>query len=576
MAYVSLLTLPCNKSLFSKIRRNNNAYVDKTMFIELLEKYQIDYPFIIRPRRFGKTLFVNTLADYYDKSKADQFDELFSGTYIHDHKTPSQGKYRVLRFNFSGLIKSPNLMVNFTKTVLNGIKDFLRTYPYEGIPLNYYQDRTDDPASIFRDFCSDVVLDINEPDIYIIIDEYDQFANEILSQDDDVFRAMTSEDGFLKTFYAAIKDGTDTVIDKVFITGVTSVSLDSISSGFNIATNLSDKPAFASMFGFTSDELLTLINKTVDLEKYGHTAQEILSRMKDLYNGYRFSRKSEVTVFNPSMCLDYLQEIVMDNAEPDVLFDSSANMDITKVEGFMKLSSEEHFKAEICQRALTDRPIHMDALPASINMNKIKKFNRNELLSIFLYMGFLTWSGQGTLDLCCPNKAVKEQFFRYFFRSILEGADFSLVLTPELKQAYLAMHDGEIRPYLEYVSLMMGRNTGFHALSKFSEMVVQAITQSLCLCTADFKATSDAESLGQGYYDLLIEENTESNDRRMWLIEFKYLGIAEGTGAAVERKFNEAMSQVQRYASSEQFSHLSRLKYGVAVFVGTKLAKTSF
>ncbi len=123
---------------------------------------------------------------------------------------------------------------------------------------------------------------------------------------------------------------------------------------------------------------------------------------------------------------------------------------------------------------------------------------------------------------------------------------------------------------------MMMRNTGTHALSKFSEMVVQAITQSFCLCTTDFKAISDAEALGQGYYDLLIEENSDSNDRKMWLIEFKYLGIAEGSEAAVERKYNEAMLQVQKYASSEQFCHFTNLKYGVAVFVGTKLARTSF
>ena len=124
--------------------------------------------------------------------------------------------------------------------------------------------------------------------------------------------------------------------------------------------------------------------------------------------------------------------------------------------------------------------------------------------------------------------------------------------------------------YLDYVSEMMTRHTGSHALSKFNEMVVQAVTQSYCLSSTDFKATSDAEALAKGYYDLRIEEKSDLPDRKMWLIEFKYLSLADGTAGAVERKFHEVMEH------SEQFAAFPQLKYGAVVFVGTKIAKTSF
>ena len=563
-----LLKLPRNKVLYSLIREKRYAYVDKTMFIERLEDEDLDCPFIVRPCRFGKSLFTTMLADYYDLGKADRFDKLFSGTYIYDHKTSLQGKFRILNFDFSGLDTGSSLIDSFSSCVKEGFASFLRAYPVKGVDPNCFKDEPNLPATLFNTFCN--LLEEGGRNIYIIIDEYDQFANEVLSADEDTFRQMTSDNGFLKNFYAAIKRQTKTVVAKIFITGVTSVSLDSISSGFNNVDNIYDNPLFSHMFGFTSDELLDLINKTVDVDKYGHSADEILFCMKDYFNGYRFCRDSGISVFNPSMCINYLQHIVSFNKEPQLLFDAGSNYDISRVEGFMKLCADEQFKNDLCLAALTDQNIHIDALPANLNLNKIKRLRRNELLSVLVYKGYLTWALNGDLDLCCPNKAVKEQFCKVYFRSFSEDSDLPLSLTAGLKNAYSAMHKGNVRMYLDYVSEMMTRHTGSHALSKFNEMVVQAVTQSYCLCSTDFKATSDAEALAKGYYDLRIEEKSDLPDRKMWLIEFKYLSLADGTAGAVERKFHEVMEH------SEQFAAFPQLKYGAVVFVGTKIAKTSF
>lgn len=574
MTMSNLLKLPRNKVLYSLIREEHYAYVDKTMFIERLEEENLDYPFIVRPRRFGKSLFTTMLADYYDLNKADKFDKLFSDTYIYEHKTSLQGKFRILNFDFSGLDTGSSLIDSFSRSIKDCFASFLRAYPVKGIEPNCLKDEPNLPATLFNTFCN--LVEDGGRNIYIIIDEYDQFANEVLSADEDSFRQMTSDNGFLKNFYAAIKRQTKSVVAKVFITGVTSVSLDSISSGFNNVDNIYDNPLFSHMFGFTASELLELINKTVDVDKYGHSADEILGRMKDYFNGYRFCRDSEITVFNPSMCINYLQHIVSFNKEPQQFFDPNANYDISRVEGFMKLCGDEKFKTDLCLAVLTCQSIHMDSLPTNLNLNKIKRLRRNELLSVLVYMGYLTWSAQGDLDLCCPNKAVREQFFKVYFRSFSEDSDLPLSLTKGLKNAYASMHKGNVKVYLDYVSEMMTRHTSSHALSKFNEMVVQAVTQSYCLCSTDFKATSDAEALAKGYYDLLIEEKSNLPDRKIWLIEFKYLSIADGTASAIERKFQEAMVQAKRYASSEQFAMYPNLKYGAVVFVGTRIAKTSF
>ena len=567
--------LPCGEARFNTLLERNFAYVDKTMFIERLEGSSYSYPFIVRPRRFGKTLFVNTLAAYYDKNQADNFDKIFAGTYIHDHKTPLQGKYRILRFNFSGITSGKDLIKNFAYALLSSFKDFVKKYSLKNVDIDKIVSQAQDPAALLKLFCAEV-KDSNKRDIYLIIDEYDQFANEVLSVDTKAFLEMTADDGFLRCFYAAIKEQTDDVIDRIFITGVTSVSLDSISSGFNIATNISSDENYATMFGFSSNELLNVIKRCIDLKKYGVEADNILARMKELYNGYRFSLDCNSTVFNPEMCIHYLNAIQTTNKEPRQLLPPNTSGDISKIANFMALCKDESLQYDVCKAVLNNQDIEIPAFPSTINLNKVKKLSRLEVLSVMLYMGFLTWSQDDEFQLRCPNKVIKEQFFDYYFSYIVEFDDLHFIATPKLINAHNALHQGQILPLLNYVSDMLTNTSGNHSLAHFSENSIQIALQGACHSSSNIRVTADAEIIGKGYCDVLIEENSSNDSRFAYLIELKYLSCNKASHEAIEQKYQEAITQVQKYVRSERFAKLSLLKYGVAVFVGTRLVKTSF
>ncbi len=436
-------------------------------------------------------------------------------------------------------------------------------------------EQTEDPATLFNRFCSEVKKDGNR-DIYLIIDEYDQFANEVLSANSKAFLEMTADDGFLRSFYAALKDQTDELIDRIFLTGVTSMSLDSISSGFNIASNISADENYAAMFGFTGEELLDLINRCIDTEKYGVSATAILERMKTLYNGYRFSLDSSITVFNPEMCIYYLNAIQTTNKEPRQLLPPNTGADISKISNFISLCDDSSLQYEICNAVLNNKAIEMPVFPATINLNKVRRLTRNEVLSVMLYMGFLTWSKDDDFLLCCPNRVIKELFFGYYFRYILDFGDLHFIATPKLIEAHNALHKGLILPLLNYVSDMLTNTSANHSLSHFSENSIQIALQSACHSSTGIKVTADEELIGRGYCDVLIEERSDSSLRFAYLIELKYLSCSKAGAEAVEMKYKEGLEQIARYAGSQRFAKLSKLKCGVAVFAGTRLVKTSF
>lgn len=231
-----LKTAALGASSFQTIRSLGAVYVDKTQFIETLEQSKILYPFIVRPRRFGKSLFVNILEQYYDRAAAGEFEKNFKGTYICEHKTPLQGQFYVMHLEFSGLA-AECAQTEFLEVLRNAARDFFLKYPMsesEGLLGKNYTS----PSAFIKTFFSFVAGYVPQQKLYLVIDEYDQFANEILSADKKTFREITSSKGFLKNFYAAVKAATAGVVGRVFITGVTSISLDSLTSDFSIATNL--------------------------------------------------------------------------------------------------------------------------------------------------------------------------------------------------------------------------------------------------------------------------------------------------------------------------------------------------
>lgn len=562
-----LLSTPYGVQSFNVIREDDYAYVDKTGYIELLEKLKVVFPFIVRPRRFGKTLLTSVLQAYYDHYSSDDFEKFFKGTYIYDHKTDSQGQFYVLKLGFAGLCNDEDTKRRFIAAIKDSLSTFFLHYPMDGddelLAHTFLE-----PDELLREFCKLVNPHIGRK-LYVIIDEYDQFTGEMLAKDVGAFKNLTSKGGWLKNFYTALKDATENTVARVFITGVTSISLDSMTSGFNIAENITFDPHFAGMFGFTEAELREFIPRVIDVEKYGHSIDEIVERMQDYFNGYAFSTESDIKVFNPSNCIYYLRNIARNNREPMTLLDPAIAPDLSKIHGILSLGDEAQAK-EIVTSVLSGKSIPMPSFEQALNLNSQNRFTYSQLLSVLVYMGFLTLSPGDLHTLHCPNKAIKTQFFQYYFR-YLEGLDSFGIQSDEVKSSLDALCAGNPQPLLEMVALKFKLSMGFHSYAHFSESNYQTAIQFAVGYSSDFKVEVERELPGIGYADLILVPKDNSHAVCAYLIELKYLK-AGASPEEIAGKLEEARAQLKRYADSDVVKSLGRVKMVAAVYSGAALA----
>ena len=410
----NLKRVPYGLASFETLRQMGFAHVDKTHYIQVLENAGTRCPLIIRPFGFGKSLFADMLMAYYDKAAAQDFAPTFAGTWINENPTPFASRYLVLKFDFSGIDGTDEtLATNFMLKVKDGMWHFVKRYFAGNARIAAILDKThSEPAALLIEFLT-VVRNLTNDQIYLIIDEYDQFAQNVLTNNPTQLRAMIVQDGFIKNFYAVIKDFAQTLIARTFITGVTSMSLDSMTSGFNIARNVSNHAEFSGAMGFTEDELRALIPQIVDTHGDERTIEHIFERMNVLYGGYRFSPESDITILNPSLCLDYLSKITRRKKAPADLLGSSFAINLSKLEGILALG-QRNFVDEVVLNVLFDRPVSMGALSNTINLNPTTELSSDDILSALVFMGFLTFSKEAPDHLVCPNLAIKEVFSKYW------------------------------------------------------------------------------------------------------------------------------------------------------------------
>ncbi len=566
-----LKIVPYGVGSFSAIQDDGFAYVDKTKFIEILEQEKIKFPFIVRPRRFGKTLFTNTLKSYYDRAEADQFEQNFKGTYIYDHKTKLASSFCVLYLSFAGLA-SGDVLKNFYINLEYSINNFLVRYPVIDKQVLSSQGCLS-PVALFKNFLS-CVENAQLHNIYVIIDEYDQFMNELLANDKDSFKDITRSEGFLKDFYTVLKGACDArVVERVFITGVTSISLDSMTSGFNIADKIDSRPEFASLFGFTHAELKTLIPEVLDLEKYGHSVDEVFARMQELYDGYCFSIDSEERVFNASMCLYYLGQLRSRNREPRHLLDPSFSQDLSKIHGILKLGNLDFVK-EVVTKALQNEVISIDELPEVINLNSQEKLNNGDLIAAMLYLGYLTYADDD-LSFRVPNRTVCTQFFKYYL-VYLAGIDAISLTSSDFTEAFRGLKHGDIERLLRIASEKLKKNSGLHTAAHFDESNLQTALLAIMFFCDGYEVHAEEEAFGngEGYADLVMRAKNEQWPS--YLLELKYLKKTHADDESMAKAITAAKRQLERYSSADNIANIPNLKKLTAVFAGFEFKAVEF
>ena len=374
--------LPYGISDYERIITNNYYYVDKTKYIEILENLPQPYIMFLRPRKFGKTLFTSTIENYYDIKKKDKFEELYKDTYIGKHPTELKNSYHILRFNFSGIDTSDEetTMRGFKSKTISSIRYFIQKYN-----LDFYINENEDAENVLDNLIKAFSIQKANEKIYVIIDEYDHFANELLGFNTDQFKSLVSKNGKVRKWYEVLKEGTETVIDRIFITGVAPITLDSLTSGFNIGSDITRDEEFNEMLGFTEQELIKLMDEqNISKEKQ----LELLPIMKENYDGYKFSVHGKEKIYNSNMCLYFLKDYVRLGRIPENLVDVNIASDYSKIGKMLDLCKGEK-REEIIEKTVSGEGILSEITQ---KFNPAMEFTDTDLVSMLYYLGYLTIS----------------------------------------------------------------------------------------------------------------------------------------------------------------------------------------
>ncbi|MCX6582384.1 MAG: AAA family ATPase, partial [Candidatus Aminicenantes bacterium] len=533
-----LKAIPYGVADFKDFSESNLYYVDKTRFIRDIEK-KGKFLFFIRPRRFGKSLFLSMLEYYYDIHRKDQFDLLFNGADIQQNPTKEKNKYLVLKFNFSAVeAKKDSIERAFFCNVRDSSCVFVDKYSgLLGIDSNEVKNKleqSESPAMLLNlllRYCTG-----KQKQLYVIIDEYDNFANTILSDSGEAeYRSITQGEGFLRSFFNVIKAGTtgsDTPISRLFMTGVSPITLDDVTSGFNIAGNISLHSDINEIMGFTKDEVETMIEYYRQTGKIRHSTPELLEMMGRWYNHYRFSLHSTREVFNTVHVLYFLEEYMIDSRIPGTLIDNNARMDYMKLRYL--ILSDKKSTTQTTQTTQTNgnfsklrQILENDTLHSTIvERFPIAKLTSPEnFISLLYYFGLLTITGsdeENKAILKIPNEAVKRLYYDYIKETYEEAG----ILTIDLSRYEAAMKEmafnGKWKPLIAYLVDRMEKSLGIRDLIT-GEKAIQAFLNVYLGLSALYLVYSEKE-LKKGYADLVLEPFLAQYPglKYAYLIELKY------------------------------------------------------
>ena len=561
--------LPNGISNYETIVRENYIYVDKTMYIEKLENLSDRTIMFLRPRKFGKTLFTSTLECYYDVSKKEEFKTLFANTYIGKNPTKSKNSYHILRFNFSGISTNTveEAIKGFREKVDLGIDRFVNNY---GIDFynNPEQSTEGVLGSIFEAFRNQKPKE----KIYVIIDEYDHFANELLGFKTEEFKNLVAKNGKIRKWYEILKKGTESVVDRIFITGVAPITLDSTTSGFNIAENLTKNMDFNDMLGFCKNDVKYLM---AELEIDEKTQEKLLPIIKENYDGYVFSNeikeiKEEYKMYNSNMTLYFLKKYVSRNEVPDELVDTNILSDYGKIEAFMELCQDMN-KIDILEKIVAGEPVESELTE---KFNAEIAFGEKELISLLYYLGYLTIRENefGILKFGSPNDVIRKIYSEYFLEYIKRKAGIKeeLKIGDMTKEILL---EGKIDKAIEILGQYL-KGLSNRDYTRFDEKYIKVIFYTICRMLGAVYVKSELEIEGK-YSDILIIPREKIEERYGVLIEFKYIKQEDydKKPELLKEKQKEAKEQLKKYKKTEEIKMIPKLRSYAVVAIKDKLIK---
>jgi len=545
--------IPYGISNFKKLISEDYLYMDKTDFIRVIEE---DSPYLVmlRPRRFGKSLLLSTLQYYYDEQEVQNFDALFGHLMVGQNPTGKKNSYKILFFEFSRIEtdNKEHIERDFQENVYLTISEFLKKYHYSNsIEIGSAHSMLKQLFSVVKD-----------AKIYLLIDEYDHFANSILAEDLELFKKIVGKGGFVRSFYETIKAETQTgVVDRLFITGVTPITMDSMTSGFNIARDITNSEEYNHALGFTQQETLHILQRVLDscnIEK-----EVLLSKVTKWYNGYKFNTQAEETIFNPNMLLYFMNEFDYKRCKyPQNMLDANIASDYGKIMRLFKIGNrEENFK--VLDSLIQDNEIIAKLID---RFDFDRDFVVNDFINLLYYMGFITQKAPHAtrVKFCIPNYVIHKLYFEYF-KVELEKRGNVKIDTNKLEDAlYELAFSNDITLLMdEYKNaLQVLANRDF---LKLDEKHVQVILLTL-LNLSDLYFVKSEQEYSRKYPDIVLLERSPFKVNFQFLLEIKY--YKKSKPQEKDLKIKEGIEQVKGYMQLQEIKELENLKAYVIVSDG--------
>ena len=567
--------IPYGVSNFVEVVEQNQYYVDKTMYLPLLEK-QPSNLFFIRPRRFGKSIFLSMLRTYYDIAQKEKFEKRFSNLWIGSRPTQLQGTFQILFLDFSrvgGLDRT--LAENFDDYCCGGLDDFASIYePY------YYPGFEEEMKAQYGTTNKLNFLDRkarnNGSKLYLIVDEYDNFTNVVLNeQGDKVYHALTHASGFYREIFKKFKG----MFERIFMTGVSPVTLDDLTSGFNIGWNISTDHQFNMMLGFSETEVREMIQYYKDAGQLpGNTnIDEMIEEIRPWYDNYCFAKESltrDPKMFNCDMVFYYLRNYMNLDKAPEQMIDPNTRTDYNKMKKLIQLDHLDGDRKGVL-RKITEEGEIVTTLATTFPASQITD---PELFpSLLFYYGMLTITATrgNYLVLSIPNNNVRKQYYEYLLEEYQRQNKKYINLNDLGLMFYDMSYDGKWREALEFIAHAYKDNSSVRSMIE-GERNIQGFFTAYLSVSAYYLVAPEVE-LNHGFCDMFLMPDLQrySGVAHSYILELKYLPSKEYETKA-PAQWQEAFDQIHRYAEAPRVQQLiqgTRLHCIVMQFSGWELAR---
>ena len=567
-----MIRIPYGISNFKKLVTEGYHYVDRTQYIALFESLGEQYISFLRPRRFGKSLFVSILQYYYSLEHKQDFDTIFGKSAIGRQPTSLANTYMTLVFDFSGInTDTPETTYSgFLDKVRAGIRVFCSTYS------DYFSQ--EDKAQLLAYTAPEQIITFLhalfrekkiQQKIYLLIDEYDHFANELIAFNFDSFKTIVSRNGFVRKFYEELKKGAGAgVIDRMFITGVSPVTLDSLTSGFNIGANLTLHPHFNELMGFIEDEVIEILR---NIEIPENRVKNVMDDMRQWYNGYLFSQDATTRLYNPDMILYFAKNYIQLKKYPNNLLDTNIASDYSKVRNIFRIGGKEMQNIQILKKLLEDGSI---STTLTEQYSFERSFTRADLVSLLFYTGIVTIEKPDMAGIVfrMPNYVIEQLYYQYLYQLTVQQGQLDTISVDLVGIMNAIALNADFGPI---IALMQDILTALSTRDKrqFSEKHLKAVFTSILFTSGIYTIHNEFEvqksDTGKGYVDLLLIGRPPYYPPYHHAIEFKYL--PKEKAAQLPQVKEEATAQLQAYLSHDDYlKSIDQLAAHVIIFAGNE------